>query len=91
MSMRVQSGRLLMLAAMFMFVAILFQIVTIAGNDYRMVLLVAFVCMAVAVACCLAVFVRGGVLRWLAVVIALPSLFIIPDLMRRVLNVWGGA
>ncbi len=81
------SGLLLLLATFFVLVALGCQNVTVVGGDYRFVLSVASVGMVLADVCCFVVFRRGGVLRAAAVVLALPSLFIVLDTLRRVAGV----
>jgi hypothetical protein len=71
-----------------MFLALLFQYITVAGGRYHEVLLLALGGMAFADLCCAIVFLRGGGLRWAAVAIALPSVFIILDSLRRALGAW---
>jgi len=89
--MRVSSGLLLSLAALWMSVALFCQNVTLAGGDYRGILLVAIAGMVAADLCCVVVVIRGGRLRWAALAVALPSLFIVADLCRRAPAVWGRA
>lgn len=72
-----------------MLLALLYQNVTVAGGNYRMELLLALGGMVIADLCCALVLLRGGKLRWAAAVIALPSLFIILDFMRRAPYAWG--
>jgi hypothetical protein len=74
-----------------MFVALVYQNITVAGEDYRGELLIALAAMVVADLCCAVVFLRGGGLRWVAVVIALPSVLIVLDVLRRAPYVWGRA
>lgn len=80
--MGVVSGSLLSFAGFCMFVALVCQSITVVGS-YRGVLLVALVAMILADLCCIIVFFRRSGLRWLAVVVALPSLFIVWDFLRR--------
>ena len=77
------SGTLLWFAGFWMAFALIFQNVTIAGNNYRGVLLAALGAMIVADVCCTVVFVRGGGLRWVAAAVASPSVFILWDFLRR--------
>jgi hypothetical protein len=86
--MRISSGLLLFLAGFSMFVALGSLFVTVAGGDYRSELLTALGGMIVADACCAAVFLRGGRLRWVALAVALPTAFIVWDLLRRTLSAW---
>jgi hypothetical protein len=44
--------------------------------------------MIVADACCAVVFFRGGRLRRVALVVALPTAFIVWDILRRTPNAW---
>lgn len=86
-----RSGLLLVLAGFSMAVALACQNVTVAGGNYRHVLVTALGAMLVADACGVIVFRRGGRLRWVAATLALPSLFILWDLLRRAPHVWGFA
>jgi hypothetical protein len=45
--------------------------------------------MTLADACCAVVFRRGGSARWIAVIVALPSLWILGEFLRRAPGVWG--
>ena len=86
--MRVSNGPLLTFAALCMAVALFCQNVSLASGDYRRVLSVALVGMLAADLCCAVAFARGGWTRWVAVVLAAPSLFIVADLARRVPYLW---
>jgi hypothetical protein len=77
------NARLLAVAGVSMMAALVCQNMTLTSQDYRGVLLAVVVCTGIALACCAPVFRRGGVARWGAVIIALPSIFIIFDLLRR--------
>lgn len=86
--MRLSSAMLLALAAAAMFVALFCQNITLASGDYRVVLLIALCGSIFADVCCAIVFFRGGLLRWLAVLIALPTLFVVVDFLWRAPFVW---
>lgn len=86
--MRISSQLLLVLAAFGMFVALACQNVTLASGKYASVLLIALGGTVFADVCCAIVFFRGGLLRWLAVLIALPTLFVVGDFLRRAPYVW---
>lgn len=82
--MRATSPSLLTVAALFMTVAIVCPFIDLASQDYRGVLLIGLGATTVAVGCCAGAFARGSaVARWSAVMIALPSLFIVWDFLRR--------
>ncbi len=89
--MRMSSGILLTLAALGMLIALICETVTLAGQDYRTLLLIAVAAMGIADFLCGVVFLRAGRARWLAFMIALPSLFIAWDFLRRAPYVWGFA
>jgi hypothetical protein len=80
--MRVSSGLLLSVAVVCIFVALTCQNVTVAGN-YDGVLLVALACVAMADVCCAIIFLRGDGLRWVSVIVAMPTMFVLWDLARR--------
>jgi hypothetical protein len=80
--MRSPSGWLLLIAATCMLLALACDNVTLTSEDYRGVLLAALLGTAVADSCCAVAFVRGGP-RWVALVIAAPSLYIAWDFVRR--------
>lgn len=80
--MRISSGWLLVAAGISMFIALVCQNITIVGS-YIGILLFALAAMIFADFCCAIIFIRGGRLRWAAVVLALPSLFIVWDFLRR--------
>ena len=91
-SMRITSGLLLNAAGICMLVALALQNVSIASNDtraYRGVLITALALTTIADVCCAIVAYRGGWQRWLALMIALPTLYIIADFLRRAPYVFG--
>lgn len=79
---------LLFFGAACMLGAVATDSITLVGADYRSTLQGAVVLMVVADLCCLAAYRRGGPARWAAVVIALPSVFIVMDVLRRAPYVW---
>jgi hypothetical protein len=79
--MRSSDSRLLLIAAFSMLLALACGNVTLASKDYRGVLLTALIGVAVADSCCAILFVRGR--RWVALVIAAPSVYIVWDFVRR--------
>jgi hypothetical protein len=84
------TDRLLVVAAFSMAVALFCANVTVAGGDYRLVLLVALGGMVVADICCAVMIWRGDMVRLVPVVIALPSLYILCDFLRRAPVTFGG-
>ena len=83
--MRVSSGALLMLGALAMLIALGCQNITLASNDYRILLLLALACMTIADLCFAVVAHRGDIiLRSIALLMASSSLFIIWDFLRRI-------
>jgi hypothetical protein len=67
-----------------MLVALAFQNVTLAGEDYRTVLMVALALIVLADCCFIAAFVRSGpVGRCASVVLMLPTLIVVADVLRR--------
>ena len=74
-----------------MLVALANSFITLAGQDYRGVLLTALVCAALAVACLIVPLVRGpAAWRVSAVLFASPAAFVISDFARRAPHVFGG-
>ncbi len=80
--MRVSSGTLLYYAGLCMCTSLVCQNITVAGGNYRNVFLVSISCMLFADVCCVLVFFRGGNMRWIAVAIAIASLYIVGDCMH---------
>lgn len=79
---------LLAVAALLMVVSLFNESVTLATEDYRRALLTALITMVIADLICLQHFLRGRRARWAAVLIALPSLFILWDFVIRAPFVW---
>jgi|GEM_PF-6433284 hypothetical protein len=79
---------LLVVAVLLMLVSLFNENVTLATGDYRRALLTALVTMAIADLICLQDFLRRHRARWVAVLIALPSLFILWDFVARAPSVW---
>lgn len=79
----------LVLGAFLMLVALACQLITLASQDYRAILLFALATMTLADVCCAAVFICGGWARWFAMLIATPSLFIVYDFLRRTPYAFG--
>jgi hypothetical protein len=74
----------LAVAAFLILVAVIYDGITLANGDYRRVLLEALICVAIADIICIYQFVvRRGPARWIAVLIALPSCFVVSDALRR--------
>jgi hypothetical protein len=86
--MRIPSRWLLFVAAVTMLQAVGNLFITVASGNYREILLTSLVGMVVADVCYAVVFFRGGWLRWGAMALALPSLFIIWDVVRRTPSAW---
>jgi multisubunit Na+/H+ antiporter MnhE subunit len=80
---RVSNGTLLTVADISMVVSLVLDNVTVAAGSYRGVLLGAIVGVAVSVTCCAVLVMRGGWIRWVAIVSALPCLFVVWDFTRR--------
>ena len=78
-----RSINLLGSGAAFMLMAFFCQNITLASQDYRIILLVALACMSIADVCFAGAAYRGGSLRFIAILMASPSLFIIWDFLRR--------
>jgi hypothetical protein len=89
-TMRIPSSLLLELAAFSMLIALACQNITLASQDYRVILLVALGCTCVADVCCAIVLVRGGPACCIALAIALPTLFIVWDFLRRAPSTYLG-
>ena len=85
---RVVSNSLLAVAGVFMLASLFYENVDLSSQDYRGVLLKALVAMMVADLLCLHHLFRGGGARRVAVLIALPSLFVLWDLARRAPYAW---
>ncbi|HSY11243.1 MAG TPA: hypothetical protein VK976_03555 [Verrucomicrobiae bacterium] len=74
----------LLVGAFLMLLASVWGSITLANGNYRRVLLEALVCVAIADIICIYQFVmRGGLARWIAALITLPSFLIVPDAIRR--------
>ena len=84
----ISSGMLLIVAAWLMAAALFGQTITLTSGDYRAILLASLAAMGAADALCAVVFFRGGRLRWVAVAIALPTVFLVADFLRRAPAVW---
>jgi hypothetical protein len=88
--MRANSRALLTLAAVCMSVALICIAIDSASQDYRAELLISLAGTLIADGCCAVTFARGsGVARFGAAMIALPSLFIIWDFLRRAPAAFG--
>jgi hypothetical protein len=74
---------MLSVAALLMLVSLASENVTLVSQDYRAVLAGALATMIVADLLCVPSILRRGRERWIAVLIALPSLFILWDFARR--------
>jgi cytochrome c biogenesis protein CcdA len=88
--MRIGSSLLFVLAGVIMFFALgnLFITVARSNYNYQNELFTALGGMIIADLCCAVVFFRGGYLRWGALVFALPSVFIVWEVLRRTPDVW---
>jgi hypothetical protein len=82
--MQVSSGTLLAVAAMCVAVAACCDNVTLVSGDYRGVLLVSLLGAVAANLCCAILAARGGLVRWVAIALAIPSLFVLADAASRV-------
>jgi phosphoglycerol transferase MdoB-like AlkP superfamily enzyme len=80
---------LLVIAALLMLVSLSFENVTTTG-DYSGVLLTAIAAMTIAdVLCARQFFLRRGRARWIAALIASPSVFVLWDFARRAPYIWN--
>jgi hypothetical protein len=67
-----------------MILALVLQTITLASQDYRIVLITAIALTLVADSCFVAAFIRGRlVARCASVVLILPTVFVVADFMRR--------
>jgi hypothetical protein len=67
-----------------MVLALLFQTITLASQDYRAILIVALALTLVADCCFVAAFIRGRLAaRCVSIVLMLPTVFVVADFMRR--------
>lgn len=67
-----------------MALALILQNVTLASQDYRLVLVCALAFTTVADVCLLLAFVRRGLItRCVSVLLMLPTLFVVTDFIRR--------
>lgn len=82
-TMRASSGVLLISGVSYMLFALGCANITVASQDYRIILLAAMACMANADVCFAVVAYRGGWFRVIAALLSSPSLFIIWDFLRR--------
>lgn len=80
---RLATGSLLALASVAMLTSVISQNVTVAGGQYRGVFFISIAALVAAGCCCWAVFRRGGRARWVALLIALPSVLVVLDWLRR--------
>ena len=74
---------LLAIAALSMLVSLAYENVDISTGKYRGALLTSVMAMTIADLLCVPQFFRRGRTRWIAVLIALPSLFVLWDFTRR--------
>lgn len=80
---------LLAIAALLMLVSLFYENIDPATRDYRGALLTALAAMTIADVLCVQQFLRRrDRSRWIAALIALPSLFILWDFARRAPYVW---
>ncbi len=85
--MRMLDRVLLVIAALLMLVSLIYENITTTG-DYQAALLTALAAMTIADVICVQQFLRRGRARWIAILIALPSLFVVWDFARRAPHVW---
>jgi hypothetical protein len=81
--MSLSSSDLLILATLAMLVSLIAQNITLASGRYFGAFLVSIAALVAAGYCCWVVFRRGGWARWVAVMIVLPSWFVVLDWLRR--------
>jgi len=74
---------MLSLAALLMLVSLASESVTVVSQDYRALLATALATMIVADILCVPSLLSRGREHWIALLIALPSLFILWDFARR--------
>jgi hypothetical protein len=80
---------LLVVAALLMLVSLCFENITTTG-EYRGVLLTALAAMTIAdILCAWQFFLRRGRARWIAGLIASPSVFVLWDFARRAPYIWN--
>lgn len=81
---------LFLTGALFMFMSLGCTFVTIARGGYAGVLLFALIFLVLADACLLLAFLKSGrLIRSLSVIVALPTLWVVGDLLRRAPHAWG--
>jgi hypothetical protein len=80
---------LLTTAGICMFVSVFCASITLASQDYRAILVVGIACLIIADSCCILAFLSGEPYRWIALVIALPSLLVVNELWRRLPPAFG--
>lgn len=85
----VASETLLVAATLLMMVALASVTITLANASYAGVLVTALTCTLLADTCCLVVFLRGGWVRWVTLLVVLPSLFVYSEFLRRSGAVFG--
>lgn len=77
-------GRLFGIGLPLLIVALLLQAITVAGGDYRAILIVALLLAVAADACFVTAFIRGGfAARCAAIVLILATVFVVADIIRR--------
>ena len=81
--MRFSRGFLACVSTICIMLALGCHTITLASQHYPGVLLFALASMMFADRCCVILFRRGGHWRWVAVLVAAPSVFILWDFARR--------
>jgi hypothetical protein len=74
----------LAVATILMLMSAVWDSITLVNGDYRRVLWEALVCIVVAeIICIFQFFARRGLARWWSALIALSSIFVVSDVLRR--------
>ena len=80
---------LLVIAGLMMLISGFYDSITVTNGDYRGVLIAALAAMAIGDVLCLhQMIIRRGLARWIAVIITIPSWFVMSDVVRRAPYVW---
>jgi len=86
---RIPDGCMAVIAATSMLIALGLQNITLTTQDYRSILLSALGCMTIADILCTVMVFRGRWPRWVGLLIAAPSIFIVLDFLRRAPSTFG--
>jgi hypothetical protein len=81
--MRISNGMLIFLASFAMLIALMAQVITVAGS-YWPAFMISIGALVASFGCCFVAIRRGGSTRSLAILIAIPGLLVITDWLCRI-------